>query len=97
MDDLEDYATAQRRIQHLVSREITSLLDRPEPPPLGTPFADLGLDSIMAMTLRERLEQHLGLSLPPTFVFEYPTLRALTRALVVRVGEHASTSSPKSS
>jgi acyl carrier protein len=86
MNDLEAYATAQRRAQRLISEEIMALLGRTEAPPLGTPFADLGLDSIMAMTLRDRLERELGISLPPTVVFEHPTLRSLTRELVHRLG-----------
>ena len=97
MNDLEAYATAQRRVQQLVSRELMSLLGRAEPPPLGTPFADIGLDSIMAMTLRDRLERALNLSLPPTLVFEHPTLRSLTRELLTRMNKQASARPSKTS
>lgn len=90
MNDLEAYAAAQRRIHQVVSHELMSVLGRTHPPSPTTPFADAGLDSIMALTLRDRLERALGLSLPPTVVFEHPTLRALTRHLLARASEQAS-------
>jgi acyl carrier protein len=40
-------------------------------------FFRMGMDSIMTMQLRNRLETALGLSLPPTVAFEYPTVDSL--------------------
>ena len=40
-------------------------------------FADLGLDSIMAIDLRTRLAYALGVDLPATVAFDYPTVRSL--------------------
>jgi myxalamid-type polyketide synthase MxaE and MxaD len=40
-------------------------------------FFRMGMDSIMTMQLRNRLETALGHSLPPTIAFEYPTVDSL--------------------
>lgn len=40
-------------------------------------FFRMGMDSIMTMQLRNRLETTLGHSLPPTVAFEYPTVDSL--------------------
>jgi natural product biosynthesis luciferase-like monooxygenase protein len=54
--------------------------DKPIPP--RQPLFDLGLDSILALELRDRLERELGLGLAPTILFTYPTLEALVDHLV---------------
>ena len=40
-------------------------------------FFKMGMDSIMTMQLRNRLDTALGYSLPPTIAFEYPTVDSL--------------------
>ena len=52
-----------------------------EVPPPDVPLTDLGLDSLMAVDLRNRLQTALGRELPPTIVFDYPTISALTGIL----------------
>jgi myxalamid-type polyketide synthase MxaE and MxaD len=42
-------------------------------------FFELGMDSVMSVSLRGRLERSLGVDLPATLAFEFPTTRALTR------------------
>ncbi|MBV8886873.1 MAG: type I polyketide synthase [Chroococcidiopsidaceae cyanobacterium CP_BM_RX_35] len=40
-------------------------------------FSDIGMDSLMAVELKNRLERTLGSSLPATLAFDYPTIEAL--------------------
>jgi acyl carrier protein len=71
------------RITAHVHREVCSILgldpQRPTDPTRG--FAQMGLDSLMAIDLRNRLQKALGRSLPSPVVFNYPSVRALSSYL----------------
>lgn len=45
-----------------------------ELPPLDVPLTDLGLDSLMAVDLKNSLQMGLGRTLSPTVVFDYPRI-----------------------
>ncbi|AGT08109.1 6-deoxyerythronolide-B synthase [Paracoccus aminophilus JCM 7686] len=47
-----------------------------------TPFRALGLDSLMSLELRNRLEKSLGLKLAPTLLFRHSTVAALSDFLL---------------
>jgi NAD(P)-dependent dehydrogenase (short-subunit alcohol dehydrogenase family)/SAM-dependent methyltransferase len=49
------------------------------------PLQSMGLDSLMAVELRNRLGQSAGKTLPATLLFEYPTISALTDYLASEV------------
>jgi acyl carrier protein len=58
-------------------------------------FFKMGMNSLMTVQLRNRLEARLGRRLPPTLAFEYPTVESLARHLAKEVlaldlGEHPS-------
>jgi len=58
---------------------------------------DLGLDSLMAVQLRNRLETGLGLGrvLPASLMFDYPTIEAIAAVLVkFTAGEAAAAPAP---
>jgi hypothetical protein len=48
---------------------------------------DLGLDSLMAVELRNTLMSSLDMRLSPTLVLDYPTLRNLTDFLLGEISE----------
>jgi acyl carrier protein len=54
---------------------------------VAKPFRSLGLDSLMGLELRNRLEVELSLSLPATLVWNYPTVTSLVAHLATLLGE----------
>jgi acyl carrier protein len=48
-------------------------------------FFDMGMDSLMAVELKNRLEVSLGVSLPVTLTFEFPTIKDLAEYLAKEV------------
>lgn len=66
-----------------LQREVASVLgyENPEDIEPTTGFFDLGMDSIMAMDLKNHLETGLGRAFPSTLAFEHPTIDALARYL----------------
>ncbi|RKH25963.1 acyl carrier protein [Corallococcus praedator] len=66
----------------LSSRIATYVQRRPEDIRADVPLADYGLDSVYALTLAGDLEDHLGLTLDPTLMWDHPTIAGLTQALL---------------
>jgi myxalamid-type polyketide synthase MxaC len=56
---------------------------------VNKPLGEYGLNSLMALELRVRLERDLALRLPASLVFNYPTINALAEHLLSRLGHHA--------
>ncbi len=75
LDWLRDYT------QRAVGR-VLGMTDRPN---RATGFADLGMDSLMALQLRRQLERAFQCALPATLAFEYPTVDALSSYLLEQV------------
>ncbi|WP_202638982.1 type I polyketide synthase [Bailinhaonella thermotolerans] len=78
-----DDAAREAELVGLVRARAASVLGHADPDPVE-PDADLvglGVDSLAAMELRNALNAHTGVRLPATAAFDYPTVRALARAL----------------
>lgn len=60
-------------------------LDMEFPIDARRPLNELGLDSLMAVELRNALAATLKISLPATLLFDYPTIQALVEFLVHRL------------
>lgn len=69
----------------LINRLAVWLLLDPDEIEIQQPFASYGLTSITAVTMTGDLEDWLGVELSPTLAYEYPTIAALARRLVVEV------------
>ena len=52
-------------------------------PQLG--FFDMGMDSLMAVELKNRLDTQLGTTVSSTVIFEHPTIAALAKHLAAEV------------
>ncbi|MEU0590238.1 beta-ketoacyl synthase N-terminal-like domain-containing protein [Streptomyces ardesiacus] len=72
-----------RALTELVRDEAARVLGLDEPRRIepGRPFTHLGLTSLTAVVLRDRLAARTGLRLPVTLAFDHPTPAALAAAL----------------
>ncbi|MDT0433641.1 SDR family NAD(P)-dependent oxidoreductase [Streptomyces doudnae] len=82
-------ALVEAKVRELAARVLRLAPERLERDAL---FESLGLDSLMSLELRNRLEAAFGLRLSPTLLWTYGTPRALTKALTEQIthpGEQA--------
>lgn len=70
-----------------VQQTLAQILKLPagELPDPAQGFADLGIDSLMAIDLKNRLARNLGIALPATLAFDYPDVERLARHLLARL------------
>ncbi len=76
--DCFDYLVAylQERVAEVLYLEAE---ERPDP---RRGFFDMGMDSIIAVELKSRIEAQIGHALAPSVVFDYPTIEALAGYLL---------------
>ena len=79
-----------------LQREVQAVLRLPSAPASAVGFFDLGMDSLMAVELRNRLNRAFSQTYmaPNTLVFDYPTIADLARHLVDVLGETDATPLP---
>jgi acyl transferase domain-containing protein/acyl carrier protein len=71
------------RLTTYLQTEVAQVLGLPpgQLPPAHQGFFDLGMDSLMTIELRNRLETSLGISLPAATLFEHPTIQTFATHL----------------
>ena len=81
-------------LQHVLdaARTVTGQRDPPSP---DAPLMSSGLDSLGAVELRNTLEAALGVSLPGTLVFDYPTPSDIAELLRLKLHSSSSGAVPK--
>jgi NAD(P)-dependent dehydrogenase (short-subunit alcohol dehydrogenase family)/acyl carrier protein len=76
-----------------VQKHVAEILERPEPQaiPPDQGLFEMGMDSLMSVELKNRLEHELKQPLPSTLTFNYPSVRALAGYLVRAVAPSVQT------
>ena len=84
-------AERENLLVSFVQREVQAVLRLPSAPAPTVGFFDLGMDSLMAVELRNRLNRAFSDTYvaPNTLVFDYPTIADLASHLVDALGEAA--------
>lgn len=85
------HATAPQERRHALEQYLLEQVARvlkltPGQIDVRAPLSSMGLDSLMAVELKNRLEPHLGVTLSTTLVWKYPTIVALTSYLIDKLG-----------
>ena len=95
---LRDATSAQREqmLLDFVGAEVAAVLKMPpdEPPSHEAGLFELGMDSLMSVELKRRLERGFGAPLPATLTFNYPNIRALADFLLTRYSKDETVQAP---
>ncbi|MEZ7125719.1 SDR family NAD(P)-dependent oxidoreductase [Nonomuraea sp. AD125B] len=80
-------AERQAAVMELVRAQAAAVLGygAAESVPVDRAFQELGVDSLMAVDLRNRLGRAVGLTLPATLIFDHPSVKALTEFVLRRL------------
>ncbi|MQY15477.1 Acyl carrier protein [Streptomyces sp. RB5] len=89
-------ADRERCVREIVGGHAAAVLGHNDPAgvPADRGFTELGLDSLGAIELRNRLQNATGLRLPATLMFDYPNTATLAAHLLAELDELEQTEAP---
>jgi acyl carrier protein len=89
-------AMREEMLIEFVSREVAAVLglDPSQPVPVEKGLFDMGMDSLMSVELKRRLERGAGQTLPSTLTFNYPNVGALAAFLESRLAMAVDAAAP---
>jgi acyl carrier protein len=78
----------RRPILHWLTTKLASYLEVPTPAiNVMVPLAEMGVDSVHAISLVGDVELHFDIDVDPTMIFDYPTLSAIAEFISTAVAE----------
>jgi acyl carrier protein len=69
----------------LIGRLATHLKREPASIDAETPLSDYGVDSLYALAIVDDIENHLGMPVEATMMWDYPSVATLTSALAALI------------
>ena len=89
-------AEHEQIFSRFLQRELQAVMRLPNPPPPSAEFADLGMDSLMAVELRNRVNRGFAgaYSAGNTVVFDYPSVQSLAAHLASELAEAGGIEAP---
>ena len=90
-------AEREQMLSAFLRRELQAVMRLPTPPAATVEFSELGMDSLMAVELRNRMNRAFAgqYVAPNTIVFDYPSVAALAQRLAGELGAPAEASAPE--
>ena len=84
---LQGSSTEQREalLKQAVTQTLQKILGQPQALDESKGFFEMGMDSLMALELKNHLQALLGISLSNTLAFDYPTLLSLIHIFVIKL------------
>jgi acyl carrier protein len=78
----------RRPILHWLTTRLASYLEVPATAiDVMVPLAEMGMDSVRAISLVGDVELHFDIDVDPTMIFDYPTLAHIAEYISTTVGE----------
>ena len=79
----------EKMLLHHLQTQVAAVLRSAELPTVYQPFTELGMDSLMSLELRRRLEESLQIQMPATLAYDYPMVDRLAKFLLTQIDKQS--------